>query len=85
MLVPHFFNSRIATYPKWEEDHCIVYPHSKPVYMICNATVALTKKRDLHFQKIKGDLHFQKIQESYESNLPAKTPLHATKMRDLKA
>ena len=60
------------------EDNFFVYSHSKPVCLICNATVALAKKGNL-------ERHFKTVHERYERNFPAKTPLHATKVRDLKA
>jgi hypothetical protein len=50
---------RAKTYhfhPEWEEDYFFVYSHSKPVSLICNATVALAKKGNLerHFKTVHG-------------------------------
>lgn len=72
---------RAKTYhfhPEWEEDYFFVYSHSKPVCLICNATVALAKKGNL-------ERHFKTIHGSYERDFPAKTLLRSTKVRDLKA
>ena len=63
---------------EWEEDYFLVYSHSKPVCLICNATVAFAKKGNL-------ERHFKTVHGRYERDFPAETPLHATKVRDLKA
>lgn len=63
---------------EWEEEYFFVYSHSKPVCLICNATVALAKKGNL-------ERHFKTIHGSYERDFPAKTLLRTTKVRDLKA
>nr|XP_055065219.1 general transcription factor II-I repeat domain-containing protein 2A-like [Misgurnus anguillicaudatus] len=72
---------RAKTYhfhPEWEEDYFFVYSHLKPVCLICNATVALAKKGNL-------ERLFKTVHGSYERDFPAKTPLRATKVRELKA
>jgi len=47
--------------------------------LICNATVALTKKGNL-------EQHFKTVQQkSYQEGFTSKTPLRATKIRGLKA
>lgn len=72
---------RAKTYhfhPEWEQDYFFVYSHSKPVCLICNATVALAKKANL-------ERHFKTVHRSYDTDFPAKTLLRATKVRDLKA
>ena len=58
-------------HPEWEEDY-FVYSHSKPVCLICNATVVLAEKGNLEW-------HFKTVHRSYERDFPAKTPLRATK------
>ena len=47
-------------------------------YLICNATVALARKGNL-------ERRFKTVHGSYERDFPAKMPLHATNVQDLKA
>lgn len=62
---------------EWEKDF-FFYSHSKPVYLMSNAMVALAKKGNLERSS-------KTVNGSYERDFPAKTQLRTTKVRDLNA
>ncbi|KAK0138833.1 General transcription factor II-I repeat domain-containing protein 2 [Merluccius polli] len=63
---------------EWEEDYFFVYSNSKSICLICNASVALPKKGNL-------ERHFKTVYKSYDTNFPAKSPLRARKVQELKS
>lgn len=63
---------------EWEEDYFFVYSNDKSICLICNAKVALPKKGNL-------ERHFKTVHKSYDTNFPAKSPLRARKVKELKS
>ncbi len=64
-------------HPEWEEDYFFVYSNSKPICLICKASMAIPKKGNL-------ERHFKTVHKKYERDFPAKTELRSRKVRELK-
>ncbi len=54
-----------------------VYSNSKPICLICKASVAIPKRGNL-------ERHFKTVHKKYETDFPAKTELRSRKVRELK-
>ena len=55
-----------------------MYLNAKSICLICNANVTLPKKGNL-------ERHFKPVHKSYDTNFPAKSPLRARKIQELKS